>query len=81
MDFEIIGRIANAEVIAIGPGIRGIERLGKANQRELRGRARLAEVHWHEARGIGRKAFKRKRCLTALKLRRGSSEALPGLRR
>ena len=36
----------------------------KGNARiRLRGRIRLAESHWYEAHGIGKKEFKRKRYL------------------
>lgn len=59
------------EIIAVGSGIRDIERLrktyGSGRWRKLKGRAfvRLedgfeceAELHWYEARGIGRKEIK-----------------------
>ncbi len=73
MDFEIISNITNIEIIAIGTGIRNRVRLqkqyGKGKWRKLKGIAqvrlpngmiRLAEVHWYEAHGIGKKEFKLK---------------------
>jgi hypothetical protein len=76
MNFEIIGEITEIETIAIGSKIRDITRLrkmyGKGRWRKLKGvatvrlrsgRIRLAELHWHEAHGIGRKDMKRKRYL------------------
>jgi hypothetical protein len=36
---------------------------GSARIRLRNGRVRLAEVHWYEAHGIGKKEFKRKRYL------------------
>ena len=73
MDFEIIGDITDIEIIAIGTGIRNRKRLqkqyGKGKWRKLKGIAqvqlpngtiRLAEVHWYEAHGIGKKEFKLK---------------------
>ncbi len=73
MDFEIIGDITNIENIAIGTGIRNRLKLqrkyGKGRWRKLKGIAqvrlangtiRLAEVHWYEAHGIGKKEFKLK---------------------
>ena len=74
MDFEIVGEIANAETFAIGASIREIARLrkfyGRGRWRKRKGTARirlsdgsirLAEVHWYEAHGIGRREFKIKR--------------------
>ena len=76
MNFEIIGEITDIEAIAIGSSIRDIGRLrkmyGKGRWRKLKGvarvrlrsgRVRLAELHWYEAHGIGRKEMKRKRYL------------------
>ena len=73
MDFELIGEIAAAELIAVGRGIRDRSRLqklyGKGRWRKLRGVATVrladgtihrAEVHWYEAHGIGRKELKLK---------------------
>jgi hypothetical protein len=66
MDFEIVGRITETEVIAIGGRIRDLARLrrqyGKGRWRKLKGVAsvrlpdgkiRLAEIHWYEAHGVG----------------------------
>jgi hypothetical protein len=71
MDFEIIGAIADIEIIAVGSSIREIRRLrkqyGSGRWRKLKGVGvvRLkdgiihkAEIHWYEAHGIGRKEFK-----------------------
>ena len=76
MNFEIISEIIEIETIAIGSKIRDIARLrkmyGKGRWRKLKGvatvrlrsgRTRLAELHWYEAHGIGRKDMKRKRYL------------------
>ncbi|NEQ97363.1 MAG: hypothetical protein F6K30_11655 [Cyanothece sp. SIO2G6] len=73
MDFEIIGDITDVEVIATGTGIRDRARLrkyyGRGKWRKLKGIAqvqlpngmiRLAEIHWYEAHGIGKKEFKLK---------------------
>jgi hypothetical protein len=73
VDFEIIGDIRDIEVIAIGTGIRDRARLqkqyGRAKWRKLKGVAqvqlpngmiRVAEIHWYEAHGIGKKEFKLK---------------------
>ncbi len=76
MNLEIIGEITNVENIAAGSGIREIARLrrtyGRGRWRKLKGvaqvrlsngRIRLAELHWYEAHGIGKKEMKRKRYL------------------
>lgn len=73
MNFEIVGDITVVETIAAGTGIRDIERLrknyGKGRWRKVKGvarvrlengRIRLAELHWYEAHGIGKKEIKRK---------------------
>lgn len=74
MDFEILDDLANIETIASGRGIRELPRLrrlyGKGRWRKMKGtarirlrngRIRIAELHWYEAHGIGKKEFKRKR--------------------
>ena len=74
MNFEIVSDISDIETIAIGGKIRDVSRLrrmyGKGRWRKLKGiakvrlrsgRIRLAELHWYEAHGIGRKEVKRKR--------------------
>jgi hypothetical protein len=68
MDFEILGPIRDAQVIAVGNGIRELPRLygpgrwrkmkGRATVRTFEGRVRDVEVHWYEAHGIGKKQFK-----------------------
>jgi hypothetical protein len=76
MYFEIIGDISEIEIIAVGRAIRGLRRLqrqygkgrwsklkGVAQVRLRSGRIRLAELHWCEAHGIGKKEPKRKRYL------------------
>ena len=76
MDFELVGDLTEVETIATGRGIRELPRLrrlygrgrwrkmkGVARIRRRGGRIRLAELHWHEAHGIGKKEFKRKRYL------------------
>jgi hypothetical protein len=73
MDFEIIGEVTHIEVIAAGQGVRDRARLnkvyGKGRWRKLKGVARvrlksatirLAEIHWYEAHGIGKRDFKLK---------------------
>ena len=76
MRFEILGEISDVETFATGSGIREIVRLrrvyGRGRWRKRKGIARvrltdgsvhLAEVHWYEAAGIGRKEFKIKHLL------------------
>ncbi|HWW74914.1 MAG TPA: hypothetical protein VNZ44_05915 [Pyrinomonadaceae bacterium] len=73
MDFQIIGEIGEVETIASGRGVRDRARLrrqygrgrwrklkGVASVRLLDGTMRLAEVHWYEAHGLGRREFKLK---------------------
>ena len=76
MTFEIVSEITDIETIAVGTKIRELARLrrkyGPGRWRKLKGiaqvrlgsgRIRLAELHWYEAHGIGRKEMKRKRYL------------------
>ena len=76
MYFSILGRITNVETIATGSGIRELARLrrryGRARWRKRIGIAkveladgvvRVAEVHWYEATGVGKREFKIKRYL------------------
>ena len=76
MNFEIIPPIENEETFATGGSIREVNRLrkiyGKGRWRKRKGVAsvkfpngeiRLAEIHWYEATGIGRKEYKVKRLL------------------
>jgi hypothetical protein len=76
MNFQIISEITDVETIAVGSRIRDLARLrklyGKGRWRKLKGiaqirlrsgRIRLAELHWYQAHGMGRKEMKRKRYL------------------
>jgi len=74
--FRILGGITAPETIAVGDAIREVGRLrrlyGPARWRKRKGVARvrlpdgalrLAEVHWYEATGIGKREYKIKRYL------------------
>ena len=74
MAFEIIGEITDIETIAVGREILHLARLrkvyGSGHWRKLKGiatirlasgRVRLAELHWYQAHGVGKKEIKRKR--------------------
>jgi len=76
MHFEVVGPIEQVETFATASGIRELPRLqkvygrgrwrkrkGVATVRLADGTIRLAEVHWYEATGIGRKELKVKRYL------------------
>jgi hypothetical protein len=76
MHFQVIGQIEQIETFATGSGIRELARLrkiyGRGRWRKRKGVApvrlgdgtiRLAELHWYEATGIGRKELKLKRYL------------------
>lgn len=76
MDFEIVGAIEQVSVIARGVSVRQRQRLvrrfGGGRWRKMKGEAtvvrgsqgpRLAEVHWYEAHGVGRREMKVKRYL------------------
>ncbi|MFO7540937.1 MAG: hypothetical protein R6X32_23085 [Chloroflexota bacterium] len=76
MDFEVIGKIADIEVMAVGRSIRQLpelqRRYGQGRWRKLKGFAsvslidgsvRRAEIHWYEAHGIGKRRMKIKRFL------------------
>ena len=69
--FDIIGQISEIETIAAGTSIREIkilrEQFGRGRWRKLKGiaqvklqngRIRLAELHWYEAHGIGKRKLK-----------------------
>ncbi len=73
MNFEIVSEITQIQPIAVNRQIRDLARLrkmygtgrwrklkGVAHVRLRSGRIRLAELHWYEAHGIGRKEMKRK---------------------
>ena len=76
MRFEIASDLRDVETFATGSGIRELPRLikvyGRGRWRKRKGIAEirlpdgellLAELHWYEATGIGRKEFKIKRYL------------------
>jgi len=76
MHFQIAGTITSVETIAVGRRIRILrllrKRYGMGRWRKLKGVAnvllsngtiRLAEVHWFEAHGIGKKKMRIKRYL------------------
>ena len=76
MHFEIIGEITNIEIIAIGNRIRILpvlrKRYGAGRWRKLKGitsvrlsdgTVRVAELHWFEAHGIGKRKMRIKRFL------------------
>ncbi|MCE7859290.1 MAG: hypothetical protein DPW18_16040 [Chloroflexi bacterium] len=73
---EIIGEITEIEIIAVGHSIRDLDRLlkkhGRGRWRKLKGVAsvrlpdntiHIAEIHWYEAHGIGKRDIKVKRIL------------------
>jgi len=76
LNFEVISDIDEVETIAIGSSIRELpqlqERYGHGRWRKLKGTATvqlfdgticLAEIHWYEAHGIGKRRLKIKRFL------------------
>ena len=76
MDFVIVGAIRDIQTIAVGRAIREVARLrsayGAGRWRKLKGTATVqfadgtvavAEVHWYEVHGMGRKEIKIKRLL------------------
>lgn len=76
MDFQVIGPISDIEIIAVGGKIRILhflqQEFGRGRWRKLKGTAqvrlangdvRIAEVHWFEAHGIGKKFLRIKRYL------------------
>ena len=76
MNYDIIDEITEIEMIVKGTGIRELNRLrkfyGLGNWKKMKGIARirlstgkirLAELHWYEAHGIGKKEIKRKKYL------------------
>jgi len=79
MPFQILGEITHVETFATSSSIREIARLrktyGRGRWRKRKGIARvrledgtfyLAEVHWYEATGIGRKELKIKHLIEEL---------------
>lgn len=80
MDVRIASEVTQSEEIAVGRAIRELERLvksyGPGRWRKMKGVARvrlpdgttkMAEVHWYQAHGVGRKEFKVKRFLEVTK--------------
>ncbi len=76
MEFEFLSEITDVEIVAAGRGVyirRYLDRVyGKGRWRKMKGVAAVqfadgtihqAEIHWFEARGIGRKDFKIKRVI------------------
>lgn len=76
MKIELVSKITKIETIAVGKSIREYKRLrkfyGSGRWRKLKGIAsirlpngtiHLAELHWYEAHGIGKKEIKIKRIL------------------
>lgn len=74
--FQLIGKVDNIEIIAVGNGIRDVARLqklyGKGRWRKLKGIGLVqlvdgaictAELHWYEAHGIGKREMKVKQLL------------------
>jgi hypothetical protein len=74
--FKLLGPITQIETFAIGSRIREVARLrkfyskGQWRKRKGIGKVRLsdgsvhlAEIHWYEATGVGRKEYKIKRVL------------------
>jgi hypothetical protein len=75
-DFELLSELSNIETIAVNLSIRERQRLraqfGGRRWRKLKGTGlvrfpngeiRLAELHWYEAHGVGRRKMKVKRVL------------------
>ena len=76
MFFELVGDLRDIQLIATGRSIRELRRVekhhGKGSWRKLKGIAEvrlpdgtvtLAEIHWYEAHGIGKREMKIKRLL------------------
>jgi len=79
MKFELVGSIADVEVIAAGPSVRVRSYLrkayGRGRWRKMKGTAtvrlpngalRKVELHWYEAHGIGKRDLKIKSYLEEL---------------
>lgn len=71
MDFELVGDLSEIETIAVNLSIRELDSLkatyGGRRWRKLKGvglvrlvngNIRLAEIHWYEAHGIGKRKMK-----------------------
>jgi len=76
MYFTVVGEVTHVETFAVGSGIRELGRLrkryGRGRWRKRKGIARirladgsehLAELHWYEASGIGKRELKIKTIL------------------
>ena len=76
MKFEVIGKIEEVEIIAVGRKIRNLPNLrkkyGEGRWRKLKGFGLIrlpngseihAELHWYEAHGIGKREMKVKQLL------------------
>ncbi len=76
MTFEIIDKIIDIKIIAVGNKIREISRLreefgagrwrklkGETTVRLINGKIRRVEVHWYQAHGIGKRKMKIKKYL------------------
>ena len=74
MSLEVVGAITDITTIAAGTGVRVrrmlVKQFGRGRWRKLKGIARvrledgsvrLAELHWFEAHGVGRKKMRIKR--------------------
>jgi len=81
--FELLGPIAQIKTSAVGSRIREIGRLrkfyGRGRWRKRKGIAKvrlsdgsvhLAEIHWYEATGIGRKEYKPKQLVEVVTMRK-----------
>lgn len=75
-EIEVVSEITEIETIAVGNSIRDLGRLqkkhGRGRWRKLKGLAHvrlpddttyLAEIHWYEANGIGKRDMKVKRII------------------
>jgi len=73
MDFDLVSNIHTIETIASGNNVRDRKRLRKlyggtrwrklkgiAHVRLPSGRIRLAEIHWYESHGVGKRELKLK---------------------
>jgi hypothetical protein len=76
MYFTIVGVVSSAQTIAAGSGIRErarlrkvygrgrwLKRKGVAQVQLASGEVAVAEIHWYECAGIGKREFKIKRFL------------------
>lgn len=76
MKFKIVSTLSGIKVISTGRKIKELKRLnkiyGQGRWRKLKGNATieledgskyLAEIHWYEAHGIGKKEYKIKKFL------------------